>query len=213
MPDLSTTIHTDMLERGRNLGLADKSQARIYGDHWGDPQVNPVMRFVRDRYIRPFATPDATVCEIGPGGGRWTRYFLGCKQVYAVDYYQPLLDELGRNFASPMLQRIKNNGTDFPGVPDASCDLVFSFGVFVHLDFDIVEQYVQNIRRICKPHADIIIQYADSNKPAAQKIESFAENTQDRMRACIRKNGYVILEEVNELVNHSAMVRFTPKFG
>lgn len=211
MPDLSTTLHTDMLKRSKELNLAKDSQAQIYGDHWGDPQTAPHLRWIRDNYIVPFVSPDKTICEIGPGGGRWTRYLLGCKKLYAVDYHQELLDELGRTIKSPVLEPIKNNGADFPGIADQSCDYIFSFGVFVHLDFDIIDRYIENIKRIAKPKADIVIQYADFRKERAREIGGFAENYPDQMRACLHKHGYQILEEANELLNHSALAHFTPQ--
>ena len=70
---------------------------QIYGLEWGDPEVLPSLRHVRDHFLAPYVTPQATVLEIGPGGGRWTRYLLGAKQVYLVDFHQELLDELGRS--------------------------------------------------------------------------------------------------------------------
>ena len=211
MPDLTTKIHNQMLERSHKLGLHEGSQAGIYGDHWGDPQTNPMIRWIRDNCLLRHVSPDKVVCEIGPGGGRWTRYLLGCKKVFAVDYYPELLDQLFSSFRSPVLERVENNGTDFPGVPENSCDLVFSFGVFVHLDFDIIDKYLENIRKVVTPSGDVVIQYSDKRKEQAKKNPGFANNDPERMRAAIIKHGYTILEEVNDLLPHSCVVRFTPQ--
>ncbi len=85
MPLLSDTIHLDMLhashrnEEPRKLG--------IYGLQWGDPEVSVPLKFIRDRYIRPYIDFDHTAVEIGPGGGRWTRYLLSFRCLYALDYH------------------------------------------------------------------------------------------------------------------------------
>jgi 16S rRNA A1518/A1519 N6-dimethyltransferase RsmA/KsgA/DIM1 with predicted DNA glycosylase/AP lyase activity len=62
-----------------------------------DPETVPPLGYVRDHFLRPYLYPDATVLEIGPGGGRWTQYMLGVKKNYAVDYHTELLSELKRN--------------------------------------------------------------------------------------------------------------------
>ena len=55
--------------------------------------------------------------DIGWGGGRWTRYLLGFKTVYAIDYYEQLLSEFRKTFnRHKHVKPIKNNGADFPGV-------------------------------------------------------------------------------------------------
>ena len=51
---------------------------------------------------------------------------------------QELLDELDEYCSFPNIVKVLNNGNDFPGVPERSADFVFSFGVFVHLDVDII---------------------------------------------------------------------------
>src|SRR5207253_9452035 len=67
-----------------------------------------------DRYVLAYIRPEDTAVEIGPGGGRWTRYLLDFKKLYVVDYHAELLAELKKNFCKPGMEFIKNNGTDFP---------------------------------------------------------------------------------------------------
>jgi SAM-dependent methyltransferase len=104
----------------------------LYGLQWGDPDHYPPLVPIRDHWVLPHVRPDRTALEIGPGGGRWTRYLLPFKQLYVVDYHAELLAELRKNFVHPNIIEILNNGTDFPGVPPRSVDFVFSFGCFVH---------------------------------------------------------------------------------
>ena len=167
MPKLGSPMHVAMLQTARKNGQIERDG--LYGLQWGDPQTNPALHWVRDHYLLPYVNPDHSAVEIGPGGGRWTRYLLGFGQLCTVDYHQELLDELQRNYRAPHLSTLRNNGTDFPGIPDASVDFVFSFGVFVHLDIDVIEAYFRSIHRILKPSGCAMIQYADQNKEEARK--------------------------------------------
>ena len=251
MPDLTTTLHLDMLEKFRTekiplkvaaergyaarevlqqavatgelraelqangtrmLSVADLreryGEPNLYGLQWGDPDSLETLQRVRDQYLAPLLSPESTVVEIGPGGGRWTRYLLGVKRLYAVDFHQELLDELAKNFDQPNIVRIKNSGSDFPGVPSASADLIFSFGVFVHLDLPIIESYLSEMRRILKPDGVAFLQYSDKSKPAALKNSAFSDNTPEIMRGLLNDHGYQIVREDTEILWHSSIVIF-----
>ena len=75
MPTLDSNMHVGMLQASRAKGQIARDG--IYGLEWGDPQTDPALRWVRDHYLLPYVNPDHTAIEIGPGGGRWTRYLLG----------------------------------------------------------------------------------------------------------------------------------------
>jgi ubiquinone/menaquinone biosynthesis C-methylase UbiE len=180
----------------------------IYGMEWGDPDRDERLQFVRDHFLMPYLTPETIAVEIGPGGGRWTRYMLGVRKVYAVDYHRRLLKALKLNFPSDVIVPVKNNGDDFPGIPDASADFVFSFDTFVHLDMPIIDAYLRNIRRLLKPTSNVFIHYSDKRKPAAMRNKSFSDNDPQRMRELVSSHGYQIYEEDTETMHHSAMIRF-----
>jgi ubiquinone/menaquinone biosynthesis C-methylase UbiE len=181
----------------------------IYGLEWGDPDTVIPLRFIRDRYVIPYVNAEQHAVEIGPGGGRWTRYLLAFRKLYAVDYHAELLDELKKNFRTPNMKFIKNNGTDFPGIEERSIDYLCSFGTFVHLDARLVEDYLMNMKPILKVGTNVVIQYADKTKIMAQLADTFAENTPERMRSMIEDAGYKILEEDVTTLWHSSIVRFT----
>jgi SAM-dependent methyltransferase len=205
MPGLDTQLHVNMLRDAKIVGRG----AKLYGMQWGNPQKVPHLRAVRTRFVYPYLNPDHVAIEIGPGGGRWTRYLLSFGKVYAVEYYQPLLDELARNYHLPHLHLVKNNGTDFPGVADASIDFVFSFGVFVHLDMPVIEGYLQEIKRVLKPGGNAILHYSDKRKEQARRNRNFSDNDPERMRAAVTGAGFRILEEEIEALARGAIVRFT----
>jgi len=218
MPDLDTTLHLDMLKSGdgrRTLRHRLWSAYRhfryegLYGTEWGDPDIVDPLKFVRDRYLLPYVNPEHTALEIGPGGGRWTRYMVPFKRLYVVDYYPELLAQLSRNLKQPNIVSIRNKGTDLDGVPDRSIDYAFSFGTFVHLDIPLIEGYLKNLGRVLKPTANVVIQYSDRTKIMARENSGFSDNTPDRMRQLVESANFRILEEDLTTLWHSSIVRFT----
>jgi cyclopropane fatty-acyl-phospholipid synthase-like methyltransferase len=109
------------------------------------------------------------------------------------------------------LQLIRNSGTDFPSILDRSVDYIFSFGVFVHLDIDIIERYLNNMRRVMKTSGCAVIQYSDKNKEEAKKAgRGFADTTPEVIRPLVIKCGHRILEEDTVTLWHSSIIRFAP---
>lgn len=219
MPDLSTSLHLDMLARSRRERSFLKRIFRVlrrelspplYGLEWGDPEIVEPLNFIKERYVLPYVNAEHRAVEIGPGGGRWTRYLLGFETLFAVDYHQELLDELKRNFGRQRhIRFIRNNGTDFPGIDRHSIDYLFSFGTFVHLDLDVIEAYLLSIKCVIKPEANVVIQYSDKTKIMGQINEGFSDNTPEKMRKALRLMGYRIIEEDTTSLWHSSVIRFT----
>ena len=221
MPNLSTTLHLEMLKRSNGRqGLLirilkaikrEVADRGIYGLEWGDPEFVEPLRFIRDRYLLPQVNNDHCAVEIGSGGGRWTRYMLGFRKLYAVDYYSALLEEIAKNVKAPNIKLIKNNGTDFPGIDDRSVDYLFSFGTFVHLDGYLIQAYLGNMKRILKAgaRANVVIHYSDKTKVMGQLNESFAENTPTKMRSMLVEADYEVCEEDLTTMWHNSIIRFT----
>jgi len=220
MPDLGSSLHLNMLRRykvGQSLPLRVIAAIRrelhskdMYGLHWGDPDTLEPLKFIRDRYLLPYVRSDHHVIEIGPGGGRWTRYLLGFEKLYVVDYHAQLLDELRRNFDAKHIVFVKNNGADFPGVEENSIDYLFSFGTFVHLDVDLIQGYLRTMHPLLRQGSNVVLQYSDQTKVMAKLNAGFSDNTPERMRQMVTSAGYTILEEDLTTLWHSSVIRFTP---
>ena len=202
MPELNTKLYLSQL-KGRDPKVG------LHGLQWGDPEKSRRLNYIKRKFIVPFIDSTHTALEIGPGGGRWTRYLLDFKKIYAVDYHQELLDELKKNYNKPNMVFIKNNGTDFPGIPENSIDYVFSFGVFVHLDLNIIEEYVKNLQTIIKPTTNIVIQYSDKTKKQAQLNATFSENYPEKMRQLVKNYDFKILDEDLTTLPHSSVIHFS----
>lgn len=224
MPDLDTPLHLEMYRRYRRthtwrerLRRAVQSFARelfsppLYGLQWGDPEQVPPLRHIRDQWVLPYVHPGHVGLEIGPGGGRWTRYLLGFRTLYLVDYHAEILAEARRVFARHrQVVVIHNHGHDFPGVPENSVNYVFSFGTFVHLELPIIEAYLTSLWGILAPGANVVLQYADQTKIMAQRNHGFAHTVPAQVRAAVRAAGYEILEEDLTTLWHSSVIRFRP---
>ena len=218
--DLGTDLHVNQLRRARIAGLLPVRLGRaiyreivrgpaVYGLQWGDPDVWTPLEHVRDHFVLPYVGPDRTALDIGCGGGRWTRYLLGCKTVYAVDYYEPLVAEFRRTFKRyKHVRAFKNNGDDLPGIPPGSVDFVFSFGVFGHINQALIEGYLGHIKEVLKPGGDVVIHYSDKNKILAQH-SAFSDNTPEKMRATVLKHGFTIVEEDTTTMWNGAIIRLT----
>lgn len=181
----------------------------VYGLEWGDPDYVEPLKFIRDRYVLPYVDRAQTAVEIGPGGGRWTRYLLGFRKLFVVDFHAEMLDELKSNFHEPNMTFVKNNGSDFPGIEKQSIDFVYSFDAFVHFDLPLIERYLANIKEIAKPGANIVIHYSDQTKIMAQVNRGFSDNTPEKMRQLLLGAGFKILEEDLTTMWHSSIARFT----
>ena len=217
MPDLSTSLHLNMLKhhslprRLRRAVWREFTAPDIYGFEWGDPDKVDPLKHVRDRWVLPYVQPTHVCVEIGPGGGRWTRYLLGFSELYAIDYHEELLRELKKTLNKPNMIFVKNNGTDFPSVPDKAVDFLFSYGVFVHLDAPIIREYLHNMRRVLRPTANAVIHYSDKTKIMGRETKSFSDNDPCRMREMVTESGFSIIEEDLTSLWHSALIRFTPE--
>lgn len=209
MPDLSFNrkYWTD------NAKALAKKQGKdaYYGIHWGDPKdPNSPLFEISTRFVNPYIDSYKKAIEIGPGGGRWTQFLLGFRQLYCVDINNIMFGLLKEQFPKQEnLTFIQNNGTDFPRIADNSIDYVFSFGVFVHLEPLYIYDYLLNLKPKLKQGANVILQYSDKTKKQAQNNQGFALNKPDIMRAMITYLGYSILEEDLELLPHSSIIRFS----
>lgn len=208
MPEIGSPIHVRMLERSRQRG---ETETGAYGLCWGDPERLSSLGHVRDHWCAPFVKPTSTILEIGPGGGRWTRYMLGCRHLYAVDFHQELLDELAAKFRVEHLSFIKNDGDNLPGIDNDSIDFAFTFGVFVHLELHTIDAYMAEIFRVLKPGGDAVIQFSDKSKPQGRDNPSFSDNSPSKMRRMAIDQGFIILAENVTLLPNAGMMHLTKR--
>lgn len=196
VPEKKSDLHLWMLKYDKR----DRRQC-IYGDHWCDPMIHPALKTINRYFIKPIV-PGKTVVEIGPGGGRWTRFLRYAKKLYLVDPFVELLRETKKNFNGSNMEFIQNNGTDFPGIPEDYVDYIFCFDVFVHLSADLIREYLLNMKKILKKGyaSSIFFNYADNTKAASINNKGYAQDTNPAViHQIINDLEYTIIAE-----NHTA---------
>ena len=138
-------------------------EAGYYGDQWGDPSLGGLallwrrvrrgerppgdLAKVLKHYLSPYVTADASVLEIGPGGGRWTQFLMPAREIVLVDLnaeFFPYLEDRFRDHAAK-LRFYQTSGYELAGVETESVDFVFSFGTFVHIRPRGIDEYLGDV--------------------------------------------------------------------
>ena len=213
MPDLEWNDRWDK-EAARYLdGTGPAVGKPRYGYHWGDPEDPAYSGVVLKRdFLDPYLAAGDVIVEIGPGGGRFTQYLTGASKLYLVDYNEKMFDIIRAEFAPENVAKmtfIKSSGSTLAGVPDASIDKVFTFDCFVHLEIDLIEEYVADMRRVLKSGGLAIVHYADSNKPLAQKLKAdglFVQMFPEDMHRLAATYGFRLVKEDMKSISHSAVI-------
>ncbi|HEX7243141.1 MAG TPA: class I SAM-dependent methyltransferase [Longimicrobiaceae bacterium] len=153
------------------------------------------------------------VLEIGSGGGRWTQYLLGAREVIAVELNPEFFPYLAERFpeAGARLRFYQTSGYELDGVPDRSVDFVFSFGTFVHIEPEGIALYLRSIARVLRPGGAAVIHYGDTSKPffrsaASELVEGFAPMDGPSMEALATASGLTVQAHDKMLLNHSNLI-------
>jgi SAM-dependent methyltransferase len=126
----------------------------------------PVGTYIDQTFAKPGVTPDTvramlkfadlheqceTVCEIGPGSGRYAEEVIAALHPGTYEIYETARDWL------PHLSRLPNvrirdcDGRSLSQTPDASMDLVHAQKVFVYLEFFATAGYLEEMARVVRP--------------------------------------------------------------
>jgi SAM-dependent methyltransferase len=131
-----------------------------------------------DRLLRPIMPPHQieTALEIGPGGGRWTTELLRvARNLKLVDLSAPAIEICRERFKYyDNIEYFVGDGSHLP-LPDKSVDLVFSWGVFVHIEKTIIADYLVEIARVLKPNGRAVIQHGVLGENVPQSRTNFKQ--------------------------------------
>lgn len=198
-----------------------------YGDHWGDPTLSSLryrwrrLRHGREtpgdlskvvkRHLLPHVTPESVVMEIGPGGGRWTQFLIGARELILVELNAEFFPYLRKRFRKQRrkLRFYETSGYELGAIEDGTVDFVFSFGTFVHIDPEGIGEYLGEIARVLRSGGATTIQYADRTKPFIQTVPDFggfSDMDAPRMEGLIAEHGLEIVEHDRTLLDHSNLV-------
>jgi hypothetical protein len=134
------------------------------GDEWSKRWGGPDYQWWGMLYprVREFL-PAATIVEIAPGHGRWTRYLVQlCERYIGVDVAGNCIDVCRERYADvPHAEFHKNDGMTLPMAPDGEVDFAFSFDSLVHCEGDVVESYVHELSRKLTPQGVAFLHHSN----------------------------------------------------
>lgn len=114
-------------------------------------------------FLTPYLGPGVDVVEIGPGQGRWSEPIIhNARTVALVDLSANCIGVCRRRFADAGRSSVSffvNDGVSLP-VSEASVDLVWSFGTFVHIELAEIDRYLAEIHRVLRPGGTFVIHHA-----------------------------------------------------
>jgi hypothetical protein len=124
------------------------------GDEWSDAWGGSDTLWWGSLFprIRAFV-PTASVLEIAPGFGRCTVYLKDlCQHLTIVDITERCIAACRQRFsASDHIDYYVNDGSSLAMVPDGSIDFVFSYDSLVHVEADLMQNYMHEVARKLKP--------------------------------------------------------------
>jgi hypothetical protein len=91
--------------------------------------------------------PADTILEIGPGFGRWSQFLRGfCRELVLVDLSPRCIDACKQRFAGDAAVSCHvNDGRSLRMIADDSVDFVFSFDSLVHVEVDVIREYLAQL--------------------------------------------------------------------
>jgi SAM-dependent methyltransferase len=126
----------------------------------------PLVAYIDKTFATPGATPDtvramlkladlpdkcATVCEIGPGSGRYAEEIIAALQPATYEIYETAKDWLRHLRRLPNVVVRDCDGHTLAPTREASVDLVHAHKVFVCLEFYVTAGYLAEMARVVRP--------------------------------------------------------------
>ncbi len=125
----------------------------------------PLGAYMDQTYAKPNATPETvramleladlagcrTVCEIGPGSGRYAEEVIAAVHPARYEIYETARDWLPRLSKLPNAVMHDADGRTLSQTPDSSVDLVHSHKLFVYTEFFATAGYLEEMARVVRP--------------------------------------------------------------
>lgn len=153
------------------------------GEEWSPSEAWEAS--VVEHILEPNIPTGSRVLEIGPGGGRWTRYLVGrARHLTLVDLTPRCIQICRERFQSASnIEFHVNDGRDLGFVPTGSVDRIWSHDVFVHIQAADIENYVQQFPALLAPGGTAIIHHSKDGVFAADWRSDMTAQTMRDMAA------------------------------
>lgn len=155
------------LARQRGISVGDFIEAE-----WGHPGR---ARRTMARVHAAGAVPESggTVCEIGPGSGRYIQALL---EIASPSRYE--ICEIEAHRARWLTRTypvviVPTNGEGLPGTPDASVSLVHAHGVFASLKVISCFAYFEEFARITAPGGHVVLDVIDEECLSDDEVDAW----------------------------------------
>lgn len=174
------------------------------GDEWSAPWGGSEPQWFGSLYPRLHRLlPAASILEIAPGHGRWTKFLLpACENYLGIDLNQSCADVCTTRFNQVPYARFESNdGMTLDAAEDGGYDFIFSFDSLVHAEIDVFHSYVPEILKKLKPNGTAFIHHSNhaaGHLPQGQHDHSRASSVSAEAVAEIisASGGSVIVQEV-----------------
>ncbi len=149
----------------QNIEAWDESYEWVeQGDEWSRAWGGPAAEWYGTLLprLRSFV-PAQTILEIAPGFGRWTQFLTGlCDDLILVDISSKCIEACQRRFATiPRIQYHVNDGRSLSMIADDSINLAFTFDSLVHVEADVLVDYLDQLARKITPDGVAFIHHSN----------------------------------------------------
>jgi ubiquinone/menaquinone biosynthesis C-methylase UbiE len=207
-----------------------RKEQKGVGDVWNRPRrigidvesPEEVVPYLDREVFTPFLGTVDVLLEIGPGAGRLTEVLLPkCNKLIAVDTSATMVDLLRQRFEKETkIEYHLSDGRGLRGIPAASVDAAFSYGVFVHLQHWDIYNYLTELKRVLKPGGKALIQHSNTFSDLGWKSflrevprqlnkhkshQSFIVNTPELMSEFVRRAGLEVQDTLTEVVRRDCI--------
>jgi ubiquinone/menaquinone biosynthesis C-methylase UbiE len=144
----------------------------------------------------PHITKQTHVLEIAPGHGRWTEYLVRLAgHVTVIDLSASCLDFCRNRFQTHSnIDYVLTPGDRLPLYAEGRIDFVWSYDSFVHMDRQVIQAYLAEIRRVLKVNGSAIIHHSN--------VEDLANHRQDNAAGW---RSAMSAELIRELAQHAGL--------
>jgi len=138
------------------------------------------------------------VLEIAPGFGRITEYLKdNVDNLSIVDLNQLCIDKCKEKFGDGVEYYV-NDGKSLDMFVDSSKDFVFSWDSFVHMDENVIREYMKEIYRVLKPGGYAFIHHSylsGVQKESFKNIAGRSNMNPDKFKNIVEENSMKVIRQ------------------